>query len=286
MNKRFWIFTIFTLIAGTVVFEPLKVFMSSPRQELYSHILLIPLVSGSLLFRNRRKIFGNDSCFSPYGIGLLCLGAAAYGLAYFKKAEFDQNDYASLILLSGIILWVGAFAGLYGAKVLRVALFPILFLVFMVPIPNVLMGKIIYGLQIGSTEAAEILFTLTGVPFQREGFLFHLPGISVEVADVCSGIRSSLALFITGVLAGHLFLDRFWKKLFLALLVFPVTILKNGLRITTLSLLGAYVDERWLTQSFLHHSGGFVFFIPALGIMAGALWILRATERKRLGAKG
>ena len=58
------------------------------------------------------------------------------------------------------------------------------------------MDKIIYALQVGSTEAPEVLFILTGVPFQREGFVFHLPGISVEVAEQCSSIRSGLALFI------------------------------------------------------------------------------------------
>jgi exosortase/archaeosortase family protein len=82
-------------------------------------------------------------------------------------------------------------------------------------------------------------------------------------------------LFISSVLAGHFFLGRFWKKFVLALFVFPVTVFKNGIRIMTLSLLGAYMDERWLTDSFLHHSGGFVFFIPALGLLGLALWALR-----------
>ncbi|MGA2957768.1 MAG: archaeosortase/exosortase family protein, partial [Thermodesulfobacteriota bacterium] len=65
------------------------------------------------------------------------------------------------------------------------------------------------------------------------------------------------------------------KKIVLALIVFPVTVFKNGIRIVTLSLLGSYVDKRWVTESSLHHSGGFVFFIPALGLLGLALWTLR-----------
>ena len=67
---------------------------------------------------------------------------------------------------------------------------------FIIPIPGLIMDKIIYGLQVGSTEAPEVLFIVTGIPFQRKGSVFHLPGISVEVAEQCSSIRSSLALFI------------------------------------------------------------------------------------------
>ncbi len=286
MKNKFWIFGALTIIAAAAAFQPLHVLITrSPRQEFYSHIVLIPFVSGYLIFQKRRMIFENTRYISLLGVAISCLGVALYALTYLEKAKFGQNDYASLITLSSITIWAGGFAALYGVRVLRVALFPILFLLFMVPIPDSIMQKIIYALQVGSTEAAEIIFAVTGVPFQRDGFLFHLPGISVEVAEVCSGIRSSLALFITSVLAGHLFLDRFWKKLVLALLVFPVTVLRNGVRITTLSLLGAYVDERWLTESFLHHSGGFVFFIPGLAMLGVALWLLRGIGKNGLGKK-
>jgi exosortase len=154
-------------------------------------------------------------------------------------------------------------------------------MVFMIPIPEVILHKIINVLQVASTEVSDLLFGLMGVPYTRDGFVFNLPRISIEVAEECSGIRSSLALFITSVLAGYFFLDEFWKKTALALFVFPVTVFKNGIRIITLSLLGSYVDEKFLTQSWLHHSGGFVFFIPALALLGLALWALR---RKPQGA--
>jgi exosortase len=202
-------------------------------------------------------------------------GLALYILGLAQRIHLNQNDYASLLTFSVIIFWVGGFVFLYGRRAFSIAYFPVVILIFMVPIPSWVLSKVIYALQVGSTEASEILFTLTGVPFQRDGFVFHLPGISVQVAEVCSGIRSTLALFITSILAGHFFLDRRWKSAALALFVFPVTVFKNGLRIVTLSLLGAYVDPRFLTGSFLHQSGGFLFFLPALGLLGLALWWLR-----------
>ena len=130
-------------------------------------------------------------------------------------------------------------------------------------------------LQVGSTEFTNLLFMATGVPFLREGFVFHLPGMSVEVAKQCSGIRSSLALLITAILAGHMFLNTWWKKVILAVLIIPITMFKNGIRILILTLMGTYWDPRWLTESSLHRDGGIVFFILALVLMAPILYWLR-----------
>jgi exosortase/archaeosortase family protein len=105
-----------------------------------------------------------------------------------------------------------------------------------------------------------------------------LLGMSIQVAKECSGICSSLGLFITGILAGHLFLRTGWKKFVLVLCVFPITVLKNGIRIVTLSSLAIYVDEKFITQSFLHKSGGFIFYIPALFLLGLILWWLRKSE--------
>ncbi len=142
------------------------------------------------------------------------------------------------------------------------------------------MDWFIHLLQVGSTEFTNILLTLTGVPFFRKGFVFDLAGMSVEVAKQCSGIRSSLALLITALLAGHLFLNTGWKKAILALSIFPIAMFKNGIRIVTLTLLGTYVDPRIL-QSSLHREGGIPFFIVALLLLAPVLYFLRKTEKRK-----
>jgi exosortase len=148
----------------------------------------------------------------------------------------------------------------------------------MIPIPTLLVEKMLAALQAGSTATTYLLFSLTGIPFLKEGSVFHLPGISVEVAKVCSGIRSNLALFITGILAAHLFLKTGSKKIILILLIFPIVITANGIRIVVLSLLGVYVDERALTHGFINQCGGFIIFIPALGLLGLIVWFLRKSE--------
>jgi exosortase len=184
-------------------------------------------------------------------------------------------------VLSALIFWIGGFVLFYGVKAFKIAAFPLLFLLFMVPIPGKALETIIYLLTCGSAEAAYGFFKLSGVPILREGFTFHLPGLSIEVAEQCSGINSSVALFVSSIVAAQLFLRTGWKKVVFALSIIPITILKNGMRIVTLSLLGIYIDQRILYGE-LHKSGGIPFFVVALAMLAPILWYLRKTEKKNI----
>jgi exosortase len=275
------IFALATFIAAAMVFPPLRALLSSAaRSEYYSHILLIPLVSLYLLFLKRKRIFQEPG--SPFSAawGLVILGIAGYGGGWLAGDRLGLNDQVALQVAATLVAWAGVFLLLYGRAAFAEARFAILFLVFMIPIPERLMEGIIYLLQVGSTEVTYYLFTLAGIPFYRDGFTFQMAGTAIEVAKQCSGIRSSLALFITAVLAGYLFLNRGWTRTVLALVVFPITIFKNGVRIMTLTLLAIHVDQRFLIDSFLHRSGGFIFYVPALILLGLAIWLLRKAEKK------
>ena len=89
-----------------------------------------------------------------------------------------------------------------------------------------------------------------------------------------------MALVISGDLAGHFFLRGGWQKGFLMLVIVLLTILKNGVRIVTLSLLYIYVDEGFMAGN-LHQRGGIVFFLMALALLMPLLWILCRTEEMK-----
>jgi exosortase len=275
--KRLGLFLV--CVAAVMLYGPVREYLYwTYKSQYYTHIVLIPLVSAYLVFTRRREIFAEIGfAFVPggavAGLGLLLLVVAA-----ILGSGWGKNDYYALVACSTVLIVIGAFIGLFGLRAFGAARFPLLFLAFMVPLPTVVEYWAIRVLQLGSAEVVGVLFPLSGVPVLRDGCVFQLPGIAIEVAPQCSGIRSSLALVITCVLAGHMFLKTTWKKIVLVLVVIPITMFKNGIRIVSLSLLGVYVDRGFLTSS-LHTDGGILFFILALCLMAPILFLLRRSEK-------
>jgi exosortase len=250
------------------------------QQEHYSHIVLIPAISIFLLLRGRRRIFAQVETRWREGAGVL-VGGLLFGLVAIRSSALtSENDRLSATIVALVASWFGLFILCYGLRAFRSASFPLLFLLLMVPIPDALLDRVIVWLQTWSAEISHVGFTLLGVPVFREGLVFSLPGLSIEVARECSGIRSSLALLITSLLAGQLFLRSAWTKVVVFLVAVPLLVIKNGIRIVTLSLLTLHVDPDFLAGD-LHRQGGVVFFLITLGILAPVIWLLDKAERSR-----
>jgi exosortase len=243
-----------------------------------SHIVLIPVIIAYLIVLERRKIFASVSPSIGVGVGVLLIGGVAYWIATRSSWFARDNDSLSAATLAFALILVGTFVCSYGLKASRAALFPLCMLLLMVPLPDQLLNWIIHLLQQGSTDIATGLFHLFGVPVLRDGFILSVPTVTIEVAPECSGIRSSIALFITCVLAARLYLRTPWKIALFVLLVFPLSIIKNGIRIVTLTLLSIYVDPGFLHGS-LHSEGGFVFFLLALALLYPVFIFLEKSEK-------
>lgn len=281
MKQRSVLFAMFAGALLLLFFSHLHhLILFSFSQQHYSHIVLIPFVSLYLLYIDRMNIFSRVHYSTGTGITLVVAGILIYLVTFSWGQQLNQNDYLCLMTASFLVSLLGGFISCYGISVARAASFPLLFLLFMIPIPSPLLDRIVYALQWGSAWTSAWFFQLTSVPFLREGLIFALPGLTIEVAKECSGIRSSMALVICGLLAGHFFLRSGWQKGFLMLVIVPLTVLKNGVRIVTLSLLYIYVDEGFMTGN-LHQRGGILFFLIALALLMPLLWILRRMEEMK-----
>jgi len=279
-NAAFAGFIILSIIVCWSALKALTIF--SLQYESSSHVVLIPLISIYLLYTERQRILQVVRPSIVPGGTVVLIGLVLYVFDLRHRSTDDPGQFLPSATLATVLLWLGGFLLCYGTAAWRRASFSLLFLFLMVPLPPTVLDSAIYLLQRGSTEIAFLLFKLAGVPVLREGFILHVPHQSIEVAKECSGIRSSVALFITCLLAAHLFLRTKWKMLVFVLLAFPLAILKNGIRITTLTLLAVYVDPSFLTGS-LHHDGGFVFFFLALAILAPILLALQRSEKNPRG---
>lgn len=279
MGRRHLIFASLLALTLAVFLEPASALVRlSFQSDYYSHIVLVPLMSAGLIYWKRRTVFSQVGTDVRWGGLLLAAGVGFFPLAH---APVGPEESLALTVLSLVTFWMAGFALCYGREAFRMSAFPLLFLLLMVPLPGPVLDKAVHLLQQGSAEVAYGVFRLTGVPVFREGFVFSLPGVTIEVAKECSGIRSSLALFITSLLAGYLFLRSGWNRVVLGAAVLPVLIVKNGLRIVTLTLLAVYVDRSFLSGS-LHRYGGMVFFALALALLGPLLLYLQRSEDKEV----
>lgn len=276
MPRNMCFMALFLLTAGIAQEALLALLRAAFRYDPYTHSLLVLPVSAALLYLDRNLIFRQVR----YNLlGALALGAAAAGLLGLGRAEgMAGNDHLSLSILLLVFCWTSAFLLCYGFRAFRAAAFPLAFLVLMVPIPGFLLDRTIWILQRGSADVTYFLLRAAQVPVLRRDVLLSLPGFDIEVAQECSGIRSTLMLLMVNLVLAQLFLRSAWRKVLLTLAVFPITIIKNGLRIFALSTLAQYVDSSFLTGR-LHHYGGIPFFGLALGSLMLMLWVFHRSER-------
>ncbi len=247
----------------------------------YTHILLVLPVSGLLIWlEGKRLLLGPQTARRPARllVAASVLVAAAGWLSRF--AGLGQNLTLQMSLL--VVLWIALFVCFYGVGVSQKLLFPLLFLLFLIPLPSTWLDHAITFLQSASTEGTWLLFKSAGIPVLKNGFVLSLSSLDIEVAKECSGIRSSEILLLTCLVLGHLFLTSFWRQLVFACSVVPIAIAKNAVRIFTISMLGVHVNPGFLHGN-LHRNGGFVFFAMGLGFLMGLLWVLQKTETRRDG---
>jgi exosortase len=237
----------------------------------YSYIAFIPIISASLLYLERNSIF-------PASRPSRLLGPALYLAGSGVLWVLGTNSQPTLAALSLVVLWAGAFLLCYGEGAAKAAAFPLLFLLLTVPPPAAWMERLVVWLQSASADVSYLLFKLTGVPVLRQNFVFSLPGLDIEVAEQCSGIRSTVSLLIASVVAGHLVLNSTWKKVCLSLFAIPIVIAKNALRIVVLSLWGAYVD-RDILFGRIHKTSGLLFSPLAFLALGWLLWVLFRSEK-------
>jgi exosortase C (VPDSG-CTERM-specific) len=250
------------------------------QDDLYSHIALVPIISLYLIWARRRSL-PRPAGFSPALAAIFILPGLAvlgYWLACRTGAEMAREDSLALAISSFLLLGAGL-AGLFlGWPPLRAVSFPLGFLVFMIPIPTFLLDRITLFLQYGSAAAAGGLFALAGAPVYYHDLVFQLPGINLRVASECSGIHSTLALFITSLLAGHFFLRSRWKRAVLILAVIVLGLLRNGLRIFTIGELCAHFGPEMI-NSYIHRHGGPLFFVLSLVPLFLLLFLLMRFDR-------
>lgn len=247
--------------------------------NLHSHILLIPLISAYLVYLRREQLPASHerSAYSA-GVGfVISLALVGLDLSLRRSQALSYNDHLALMALAFVCYLVAGGMFFFGLEWMWKAAFPTAFLLFMIPLPDGAADFLETASKLASAEAANLFFELTATPILREGTIFQLPGIVLEVAQECSGIRSSWVLFITSILASQLFLKSPWRRMALVAFVIPLGIIRNGFRILVIGLLCVHIGPQMI-HSAIHRHGGPLFFSLSLVPLFLFLWWLRRGE--------
>ena len=250
--------------------------------QLHSYILLIPFVSAYLLYQRRDQLPKNYVSDLPLAMMSLTGGLFVLALTYslhLAGRALSIGDRLTLLTISLLCCLAAGGFFFFGRTWMRAAAFPLAYLTFMIPMPDSMVEALEQASSTASAEMANIFFHVSGMPFLRAGQIFQLPNITLEVAQECSGIRSSVVLFITSILAANLFLKTTWRRLALIAIIIPLGIVRNGFRIFVIGLLCVHVGPQMI-HSLIHRRGGPLFFVISLVPLLLVLWLLRKGDEQ------
>ncbi len=191
------------------------------------------------------------------GWPLFAVGLLAYVLG--RALEFTILQFASQIpLLAGVLLL------LRGAPALRLAWFPVLYLVFMIPLPGPLVDALTGPLKQWISVIVEALLHAVGYPIARSGVIISIGQYQMLVADACSGLHSMFSLSALGTLFMYLRGRKSrWHNLVMLLAILPIAFVANIVRVVLLMLVTYHLGDE-AGQGFLHGAAGFVLMLVAL----------------------
>jgi exosortase len=272
---------VFLCVLTILVFWPVlkPVLELALRDERYTYILAVPTISAAFFYSEKERIFRNCRYCPAIGVPLMLLGVLIFVVSGMRQSSSGNMTFPAV---SMVLVLVGAFTLCYGLASLRSGAFPVWFLLLIVPIPSSVLDRAVAVLQVGSAELTYFLFRATGVPVMRHGMVMSLPGVDIEVAQQCSGIRSTMALFMAGAVVSRVLLRTGWARVLALLCLAPIGMFRNAVRIVSISLLGVYVDHDFFVGS-LHRQGGIPFSLVGFAILIPLVWLLRRWEMHMRG---
>lgn len=242
-------------------------------EHLHGPIVLMVVV---WLFWHKRNalLSGDDRPAVLAGAGMLALGLLLY--VFGRSQAIILFEVGSIIpVLSGLIVF------LRGWQVLRRLWFPLLFIVFMVPLPGILVDALTGPLKHQVSVIAEALLYAGGYPIARNGIVLTIGQYQLLVADACSGLNSMYSLSAMGLL--YLYLMHYsnrWRNGVLIASILPIAFAANIMRVLILVLITYHFGDE-AGQGFVHGLAGIVLFLIALSMLFALDAALGVTLFKR-----
>jgi exosortase len=248
-----------------ISYTPIIIWMAErwfSENSYYSHGILIPLVSFLLVWERRDSLKNLPYVPSAWSFRLFIFGIIIYWLSAILHIYFSAS-FSMLLILASLILHF------YGKVTFRYVLFPLLFLVFMIPLPLIVVAAISFKLKLIAAQLATWMINGLHVPAVLwEASLIKMKHSVVVVEDACGGLRSLISLTALGAIFGYRMRGTLTKKIIIFFSAIPIAVVTNAIRIVFLSLIGEIWGSQY-TEGFLHSfSGSLVFAFAFLFLFA------------------
>lgn len=223
------------------------------------HGFLVVPVAAWVAWQRREELLTLEWKPAWWGLGVMLWGVLQSVVGVLGAELFLQRT-SILITLLGMLLVLG------GTRAVRILLFPLLLLPFMIPIPAVIYNQITFPLQLFASAVAETVLGWLNIPVLRDGNVLHLASQTLSVAEACSGIRSLLSLSFLSLVYAYFFDKKVWMRWALLIGVVPIAILANAARVTLTGILSDEVSPE-LAEGFYHELEGWIVFMVAFAML-------------------
>ncbi len=236
----------------------------------YHHGFLIPIISGVILWLRRARLPVGEK--SAAGAIIFATGLALYGAGFFLHSP-------SLAAFSFLIAIWGVISYFCGVRRGRPFAFPILFLIFMIPLP--FLSELSGYLQNIATHSAAAMARVAGTSTTTLGNQIILPSADFVVGEPCSGMSTLISLLALAAILVFLLDGKHYRRAILFLLAFPIAIAANALRVASILVIAdrASVD---LAMSLFHSFSGVILFLIALSLLILFSWLLGCKFKKEM----
>jgi exosortase len=225
-----------------------------------SHGFFIIPLSLYFVWRKRKVLAKTEIAPHWSGFLLLLIGVLAYIFSIFSEI-YTVQSFSLLLFIFGVVIYF------FGFQVFLKILFPLSFLLFIIPIPAQIYSLLTLPLQLLVSKTSAWLGSIASIPIYREGNIIHLPYHTLQVVNACSGMRSLLSLMALSAAFGYLSLHSNRLRAILFLTSFPIAILLNIIRVLLIIVAFHYANYD-LTHGATHTFIGLAIFVLALVILA------------------
>lgn len=221
----------------------------------YSHGLIVPLITIYFIYSQKDRLSLAEQNFSLFGLCIVLFAIILHILGTILYI-FSISGFSLFFLFIGLSLF------LFGRKRTKVVWFPLIFLVFMFPIPMAVIELVSFPLKMLAANAGVWIVDQIGIPVHREGFNIFIPAGHLLVGNPCSGLRSLIAFLALGAIIAYLGPITKLKKLTLFLITIPIAMLSNIVRIPILIIVSHYQGlAAAAPDTFVHTGSGIMVFV-------------------------